>query len=103
MLIADRYEIDDLPLGRGGMGSVHRGRDLRLDRRVAVKLLRLPGSDDEVQHRFAREARIVAKGVVIRVVLDPVLLAPAAREDAFEQLQRLFLQAGFRAQARGVH
>ena len=61
MLIADRYEIDDLPLGRGGMGAVHRGRDLRLDRRVAVKLLQLPGSDEEVQHRFAREARIVAK------------------------------------------
>ncbi|MFD4672112.1 serine/threonine-protein kinase [Lentzea sp. NPDC058450] len=60
MLIADRYEIDDLPLGRGGMGAVHEGRDLRLDRRVAVKLLRLPGSDDEVAHRFAREARIVA-------------------------------------------
>ncbi|MEU7479102.1 serine/threonine-protein kinase [Lentzea sp. NPDC042327] len=61
MLIADRYEIDDLPLGRGGMGAVHRGRDLRLDRRVAVKLLQLPGSDEEVQQRFAREARIVAK------------------------------------------
>ncbi|MFD4640978.1 serine/threonine-protein kinase [Lentzea sp. NPDC058436] len=61
MLIADRYEIDDLPLGRGGMGAVHKGRDLRLDRRVAVKLLRLPGSDDEVAQRFAREARIVAK------------------------------------------
>lgn len=61
MLIADRYEIDDLPLGRGGMGAVHKGRDLRLDRRVAVKLLRLPGSDDEVAQRFAREARIVAR------------------------------------------
>ena len=61
MLIADRYEIDDLPLGRGGMGAVHQGRDLRLDRRVAVKLLRLPGSDDEVAQRFTREARIVAK------------------------------------------
>ena len=61
MLIDDRYEIDDLPLGRGGMGAVHQGRDLRLDRRVAVKLLQLPGSDDEVQQRFAREARIVAK------------------------------------------
>ena len=60
MLIADRYEIDDLPLGRGSMGAVHKGRDLRLDRRIAVKLLRLPGSDEEVQHRFAREARIVA-------------------------------------------
>ena len=60
MLIADRYEIDDLPLGRGGMVAVHKGRDLRLDRRVAVKLLRLPGSDDEVAQRFARATSAIA-------------------------------------------
>lgn len=27
MLIADRYEIDDLPLGRGGMGAMHHWHD----------------------------------------------------------------------------
>ncbi|MFF4595321.1 serine/threonine-protein kinase [Amycolatopsis sp. NPDC001319] len=60
MLIADRYEVDELPLGRGGMGAVHRGHDRRLDRRVAIKLLRLPGRDEELEERFAREARILA-------------------------------------------
>ncbi|MBB4687631.1 serine/threonine-protein kinase [Amycolatopsis jiangsuensis] len=60
MLIADRYEVEDLPLGRGGMGAVHRGHDRRLGRRVAIKLLRLPGGDEELEERFAREARILA-------------------------------------------
>jgi len=60
MLIADRYELEELPLGRGGMGSVHGGRDQRLGRRVAVKLLRMPGRDEELEARFAREARILA-------------------------------------------
>ena len=62
MLIAGRYELDDLPLGRGGMGAVHGGHDQHLDRRVAVKFLHLPGgADDELERRFVREARILAK------------------------------------------
>ncbi|RSN46991.1 serine/threonine-protein kinase [Actinomadura sp. WAC 06369] len=62
MLIADRYELDELPLGRGGMGAVYAGHDTRLDRRVAVKFLELPGgSDGEPERRFVREARILAR------------------------------------------
>jgi eukaryotic-like serine/threonine-protein kinase len=62
MLIADRYEVDDLPLGTGGMSAVHRGHDKHLDRRVAVKMLRLRGGpDDELSQRFVREARILAR------------------------------------------
>ncbi|KAA2267032.1 serine/threonine protein kinase [Solihabitans fulvus] len=62
MLIADRYELDELPLGRGGMGTVHGGHDKHLDRRVAVKFLQLPGGpDDELERRFIREARILAR------------------------------------------
>jgi serine/threonine protein kinase len=62
MLIADRYELDDLPLGGGGMSAVHGGHDKHLDRRVAVKFLRFPGGpDDELQRRFIREARILAR------------------------------------------
>jgi len=62
MLIADRYELDELPLGRGGMGAVHGGYDKHLGRRVAVKFLRLPGGpDDELERRFVREARILAR------------------------------------------
>lgn len=62
MLIADRYELDELPLGQGGMAAVHGGHDKHLDRRVAVKFLHLPGGhDEELESRFAREARILAR------------------------------------------
>jgi non-specific serine/threonine protein kinase len=62
MLIADRYELDELPLGQGGMGAVHGGHDKHLDRRIAVKFLQLPGGpDDELERRFIREARILAR------------------------------------------
>ncbi|NUS05467.1 MAG: serine/threonine protein kinase, partial [Nonomuraea sp.] len=62
MVIGDRYELDDLPLGQGGMGAVYAGHDRHLDRRVAVKLLRLPsGPDHELERRFIREARILAR------------------------------------------
>ncbi|MEU6997326.1 serine/threonine-protein kinase [Nonomuraea sp. NPDC046570] len=62
MVIGDRYELDDLPLGQGGMGAVYSGHDRHLDRRVAVKLLRFPvGPDEELERRFVREARILAR------------------------------------------
>ncbi|MEV0379166.1 serine/threonine-protein kinase [Nonomuraea sp. NPDC050643] len=62
MVIGDRYALDDLPLGQGGMGAVYAGHDRHLDRRVAVKLLRLPsGHDQELERRFIREARILAR------------------------------------------
>ena len=41
-LLAGRYRIDGL-LGRGGMSEVYHGYDERLDRRVAIKVLRPPG------------------------------------------------------------
>lgn len=60
-----RYELTSL-IGRGGMGEVWAGYDMRLDRRVAVKLLRpetLPtGTDAELMAaRFTREARLTAR------------------------------------------
>jgi serine/threonine protein kinase len=54
------YEIIEL-LGEGGMGSVYRARDTKLDRDVALKLL--PASlveDPERVARFEREARTLA-------------------------------------------
>ena len=54
------YEIV-APLGAGGMGEVFRGRDIRLGRQVAIKVLaqQLAG-DPKAQARFEREARAVA-------------------------------------------
>ena len=54
------YEVCDL-LGEGGMGSVYRARDRRLDRDVALKVI-----SDEIAHdpsmrsRFEREAKAIA-------------------------------------------
>jgi len=55
-----RYRIEG-PLGRGGMGVVHQGRDTRLGRVVAIKMLpeRL-ARDAESLARFEREARVLA-------------------------------------------
>jgi Tol biopolymer transport system component/serine/threonine protein kinase len=49
------YEIQSL-LGAGGMGEVYLAHDLKLDRRIAVKIL--PAETDAAQvQRFEREAR----------------------------------------------
>ncbi len=55
-LLGDRYEVGEI-LGRGGMATVRRARDLRLARDVAVKELRVDlASDTTFQERFRREA-----------------------------------------------
>jgi eukaryotic-like serine/threonine-protein kinase len=64
-LIAGRYELR-LVIGQGGMGQVWTAHDHRLDRTVAVKLLRPDrvagtGDHDELRRRFARESRVTAR------------------------------------------
>ncbi|MDI1432910.1 protein kinase domain-containing protein [Polyangium sorediatum] len=56
--LAERYE-DIHFLGEGGMGTVYRGRDPRLGRTVALKLLK--DSDPDLWRRFLQEARAQAK------------------------------------------
>ena len=59
-MLGDRYEIGEV-IGRGGMAEVHEGRDLRLGRRVAVKILRPDlARDPSFQARFRREAQSAA-------------------------------------------
>jgi serine/threonine protein kinase len=48
-------------LGDGGFGQVFRAYDPRLDRDVAVKVLKQPNPTERVMERFFREARAVAR------------------------------------------
>ena len=59
-LLGGRYQVGEL-LGYGGMAEVHRGRDLRLGRDVAIKMLRADlARDATFQMRFRREAQNAA-------------------------------------------
>ena len=58
--LGERYELGEV-IGRGGMAEVHEGTDLRLGRRVAVKILRPDlARDPSFQARFRREAQSAA-------------------------------------------
>ncbi|MEW2329358.1 protein kinase [Micromonospora chersina] len=60
-LLNGRYQSEEL-LGSGGMGEVWRGRDLRLDRPVAIKVLTAAGVREPMAaERFDREARTAAR------------------------------------------
>jgi eukaryotic-like serine/threonine-protein kinase len=60
-VVDNKYRIEQL-LGRGGMGAVYRARDMRLDRLVAVKVVRPELLEDQdARRRFRREAQIVAR------------------------------------------
>src|SRR5690349_992242 len=64
-VVAGRYELLD-PVGNGAMGTVWRARDLRLDREVAVKEVRVPGpmtyqDQNVLRERSLREARVAAR------------------------------------------
>lgn len=59
-LIADRYLILKI-IGEGGMAVVYRASDTRLNRNVAVKIMRDETADnEEIRSRFCAEAHAVA-------------------------------------------
>src|SRR5213594_3901861 len=55
------YEVV-APLGAGGMGEVWRGRDTRLDRSVAIKILPADfAANAQFKLRFEREAKTISQ------------------------------------------
>jgi eukaryotic-like serine/threonine-protein kinase len=60
-VVTGKYEIDQL-IGEGGFGRVYSGRDLRLDRRVAIKVIRPELAGARLfADRFRNEALALAK------------------------------------------
>src|SRR3954468_10953335 len=59
-ILNDRYELEQ-KIGEGGMARVYRGRDLRLNRQVAIKVLHSHfASDANFLQRFHHEAQAAA-------------------------------------------
>jgi serine/threonine protein kinase len=58
-VLADRYRLDEL-VGRGGMAEVYRAEDVKLARKVAVKLLLDSAGDETDRARFITEAKTLA-------------------------------------------
>ncbi|MGV9255280.1 serine/threonine-protein kinase [Streptomyces sp. NPDC003697] len=57
--VGGRYQLG-AGIGRGGAADVYEGVDVRLGRRVAVKIFRA-GADPELERRFAEEALLLAR------------------------------------------
>ena len=59
-VIDNRYQLREL-MASGGMASIYRATDLRLDREVAVKIMHSHlANDEDFVGRFIREARAAA-------------------------------------------
>ncbi len=60
-ILSNRYEIMEV-LGTGGMATVYKGKDLILNRMVAVKILKTEfNSDEEFVNKFKKESQAAAK------------------------------------------
>ncbi len=56
----DHFQVEQM-VGGGGMGAVFRGRDLRLDRIVAIKVIPASRRDADTLRRFRLEAQSAAR------------------------------------------
>jgi len=84
--LAGQYALER-EIGRGGMGIVYVARDLKLDRRVAIKTLPPHlASDPVVRERFLREARTAGK-------LSHANIVPVHRADELDG--HVFFVMGF--------
>lgn len=60
-LVGDRYQVEQV-VARGGMATVYLAMDIRLERKVALKIIHPHlASDNSFRQKFIREARIAAK------------------------------------------
>jgi len=59
-LSGTRYRLLER-VARGGMGVVYAAEDEKLQRRVALKVLEVPGADGDLANRLIREARVLAQ------------------------------------------
>jgi eukaryotic-like serine/threonine-protein kinase len=91
-VIEGKYRLDRL-LGKGGMGAVYEASDLRLNRKVAVKVMigRLFGRRDALR-RFEREAQAAAK-LSHRNVVDVYDYGTFGNEGAYIVMQLLHGQS----------
>ncbi len=56
----DHFQVEKM-IGGGGMGAVFRGRDMRLDRTVAIKVIPASKRDADTLRRFRQEAQSAAR------------------------------------------
>jgi len=78
-ILQARYQIDE-QLRQGGMGTVFKAKDLRLNKTVAVKACRF--TDKKLQKQFELEAQLLA---VLRHPSLPIV------SDHFEEENQFFL------------
>jgi len=99
-VVDTKYRVDRV-LGRGGMGAVYCAHDMRLERDVAIKVVRAELlSDPDARTRFRREAQMVARlqhpGIV--AVFDYGTLPDGAAFLVMEYVRGRDLRAVLRAE-----
>ncbi|MDB4956708.1 MAG: Serine/threonine protein kinase PrkC, regulator of stationary phase [Myxococcales bacterium] len=83
----DRYVLRTM-LGKGGMGEVWLARDVRIDRDIAIKMMRSDGPrDPEAVARFLREARV--QGRLEHPAIVPVHDLGGEQDEPYFAMKRL--------------